>query len=91
MHKGFLNPLQVLYDFFLNDMENLGIDNIIYIDNCQSLNFNIQDGVITNNNSSTYHYTTLLKNLIRKESNNNNDNRKIYPYYSNGIKYITKK
>ena len=74
----------VNFSYNVNDIENLGIGNVIYIDNGQTLNFNIQqtaDGVITNNNSSPYHYISLLENLIRKESNNNNAYRKIYPHY----------
>lgn len=68
----------------VEDLENLRINNVIYIDNGQTLNFNIQqtpDGVITNNNSSPYHYISLLENLIKKESNNNKAYKKIYPQH----------
>ena len=68
----------------VQDIENIIINNVIYIDNGQTLNFNIQqssDGVIVNNNSSPYHYISLLENLIQKESNNNKAYEKIYHPY----------
>ena len=68
----------------VQDIENFKINNVIYIDNGQTLNFNIHqtsDSVIINNNSSPYHYISLLENLIKKESNNNKAYGKIYPHY----------
>ena len=68
----------------VENLENISINNVIYIDNDQTLNFNIeqtQDGVITNNYSSPYHYICLLENLIKKESNSNNAYEKVYRQY----------
>ena len=68
----------------VGDLEDFRINNVIYIDNGQTLNFNMQktsDGVITNNNSSPYHYISLLDNLIKKESINNKIYEKIYTKY----------
>lgn len=68
----------------VNDIDELNINKVIYIDNIQVLGFkirNTQNGIVINNNSSPYHSISLIENLIQEQSYNSVALEEIYVKY----------